>query len=172
MAGFAGKTPMLTDEHPPASLSPASSAMVTSPLLRELVAVQGELWVTAVGRSMWPTIDEGDRVLLRPLPGRTLAVGDVVVRDVRGMPTAHRIAAASVNGVVTIGDGCTRADPRVAHSSLAAVAVARERSGVLTAVTRSLEFGMAPLLRGEWWRARLGFARIVRATRRVEWLRG
>ena len=155
---------MLTDEHPPASLSPASSAMVTSPLLRELVAVQGELWVTAVGRSMWPTIDEGDRVLLRPL-GRTPGTGDVVVRDVRGLQTAHRIAEVGAGGVVTIGDGCVRADPRVAHSELSAVAVARERSGVLTTVARTLEFGVVPLLRGEWWRARLAAATIVRAAR-------
>jgi len=110
---------------------------------------------------MWPTIADGDRVLMRVLT-RSPARGDIVLLDVSGRPTAHRVLAISAGKVTTSGDACHVVDPTVAVEALAGLAVVRDRQGTLTSLALTSEFGMSALLRGMWWTARAQAARLWR----------
>lgn len=113
---------------------------------REVVAAGGEMWLGVTGRSMTPTIAEGDSVLLTRVDGR-VREGDVVLAAGPPGPVLHRVRAASAVAVVTQGDACVTPDHGVPHASVVARAVAVRRGEVVAALTPTLRFGVAPLVR-------------------------
>lgn len=73
----------------------------------------------ASGQSMWPTVRDGDEVLIAPLsPASPLAVGDVVLFvSPRGL-VLHRIIALAHDHIATKGDAEPRPDLRVPRTAI------------------------------------------------------
>ena len=130
-------------------------------LLRGVVEARGQFWVTARGGSMWPTIRDGDEVLLVPL-GRP-RVGDVVVLDLGSRLVLHRVVRARDALLVTRGDASRCEDGHVSMDDVVGRAVAARRGGsTVVALVPTLRFGLMPTLRGLRWHLRLTVARLWR----------
>jgi signal peptidase I len=60
------------------------------------------------GTSMYPTLEEGDMVVISNVQYSSLSVGDIIVYDppcsATGNSVIHRIVAIEVNGLITKGD--------------------------------------------------------------------
>lgn len=69
-------------------------------------------WVEMRGFSMAPALATGDWIRVAPLEG-TPSAGHTVVILRGGRLVAHRVVAVDGDGVVTRGDACAAADPRV-----------------------------------------------------------
>jgi hypothetical protein len=76
-------------------------------------------------------------------------------------PMLHRVTAATDVQVTTRGDACAADDPPAPPGAVVARAIAVRRGSVVAALTPTLRFGLAPLLRF-WVRS------LRRATRRTE----
>src|SRR5512140_4032334 len=86
-------------------------------------------WQPVRGRSMLPTLREGDEVLLEP--AAELALGEVVVARVpsRRGTILHRVVGLDGARVVTRGDACLRSDPPVPRANVLFRATAFRRPG-------------------------------------------
>lgn len=140
----------------------AGSREWSADLLRAVVEARGQFWVTARGGSMWPTIRDGDEVLLVPL-GRP-RVGDVVVLDLGSRLVLHRVVRAGDALLVTRGDASRCEDGHVSLADVVGRAVAARRGSTVLALVPTLRFGLLPTLRGLRWRLRLTVARLWRRT--------
>ncbi len=69
-------------------------------------------WVEMRGFSMAPALATGDWIRVAPPTGAPSAGHTVVIRR-GGRLVAHRVVAVDDDGVVTRGDACAAADPRV-----------------------------------------------------------
>lgn len=60
------------------------------------------------GTSMYPTLEEGDMVVVVSVPYSSIKVGDIVVYDppcsATGNPVIHRVVGVDAGGLVTMGD--------------------------------------------------------------------
>ncbi len=122
-------------------------------------------WQTVHGRSMRPTLADGDEVLLEHLSSPP-APGDVVVaRRSRGGLVLHRVVASGRAGIETQGDACAEADPIFPPRAVLFRATLRRRGGRVTPIPPRpaalrirwrLRRRLAPLTAalGRWWRAR------------------
>ncbi len=150
--------------------SAASFARTHSALIAAAVAHAvgdgREIWVRGLGGSMWPTIRDGDRVLLSDIEG-TPRRGDVVLVARRKDNTLHRVVEVTGRHVVTSADASGVADPPAPHESVIArgVAVERGRSRRLVALRPTLRFGILPLVRHALLEARRALVRRARARR-------
>jgi hypothetical protein len=138
---------------------------LTAPdFVRSVLRSGGELWLPAVGQSMWPTIRHGARVLIaahaEPKAGRVALV------DLCGCLTLHRVVEARAGTVRTAGDAVSRSDAPAPAAAIVGVAVAADHGGRVTALVPTTRFGAIALLRGvrAWLR--------MRATRAYRRLRG
>jgi hypothetical protein len=113
---------------------------------RTVVSAGGEMWLRVTGRSMTPTLGEGDSVLLSG-PGGRVRPGDVVLAAAPRGPLLHRVRRVSGATVVTQGDACDTADGELESDAVVARAVAVRRGQVVAALTPTLRFGVGPLLR-------------------------
>jgi hypothetical protein len=120
--------------------------------IRDRLAAAGEVWMPVGGRSMTPTIAAGDSVLLVPAPNRP-EPGDIVLNAAGPTPMLHRVTAATEVLVTTRGDACESDDPPAPPAAIVARAIAVRRGSVVAALTPTLRFGVAPLLRF-WVRSR------------------
>lgn len=117
------------------------------------------------GRSMHPTIRDGEAVLVVPVDAHALRSGDIVlyVRDHRLW--AHRVIRrrgfAEAMILITQGDSACRPDPPIAASQVIGRVIAVERFGRWYRLdARWHRYGR--LIR-QWvrrWRCRLGFCRL------------
>jgi hypothetical protein len=123
------------------------------------------IWQTVRGRSMAPTLLEGDEVRLAFVEG-TPAPGDVVVARGPAGLVVHRVVAAGPAAVVTRGDACPKDDPPWSPRQVIFRALARRRRGreerippAPPEVLRRLRllarsFASRAAAPGRWWRAR------------------
>jgi hypothetical protein len=114
--------------------------------IRDRLAAAGEVWMPVGGRSMTPTIAAGDTVFLVS-PTRAPDAGDIVLNAAGPTPMLHRVTAATEVLVTTRGDACESDDPPAPHGAIVARAIAVRRGSVVAALTPTLRFGIAPLLR-------------------------
>lgn len=131
-------------------------------------------WWRPRGLSMAPTIRDGDRVLIAPVPATSLRLGDVVKFWLEGELRLHRLIrrGSSPDGawLEFHGDRLTEPDPRVRPAAVIGIARAVERDGHLRRLD-SLPARLAALARVV--AARLGTDRGGRwSTRRSGWSRG
>ena len=61
------------------------------PLVRQLLGQGLSVRFTASGRSMLPTIRDGDQLLVEPVNPSSIRRGDVVLAEYRGLMRAHRV---------------------------------------------------------------------------------
>jgi hypothetical protein len=80
---------------------------------------------------MWPSIRDGDRILIEPVRLSTLRIGDVIVYDDGRKVVAHRLIRIGQQGAevrFTAKGDCLRGpDPPLASASVAGRVVAVER---------------------------------------------
>ena len=132
---------------------------------REITSAGGELHVALTGRSMVPTLEPGDRLVLGTIPAR-LPAGCIVLAEVQGRPVVHRVSTSLPDGTVGMrGDACREHDSPVSRDEVAACLVASERAGVWCAHTLTLRFGVQAAARGVRFRIRARLAHLWRALR-------
>jgi len=84
------------------------------------------------GTSMYPTLEEGDMVVVSSVPYSSLKVGDIIVYDppcsATGNSVIHRIVGIVVDGLITKGDnnGGTDQDAGIATGPITASCVEGE----------------------------------------------
>jgi hypothetical protein len=108
---------------------------------------RGATRIGVTGRSMEPTLREGDSVMAEPLRGEAPLPGEVVlVRGAGARPAVHRVVARRKGPdgwlFVTMGDAGRCLDGVIDGSGIIARATAVERDGVLVA--------LAPRRAGAW----------------------
>lgn len=108
-------------------------------LVAEVLRGGHSVTIRANGASMMPAIWPGDRLTIRPLDARWLAIGEVALtQHSRGL-RAHRVVAQSVAdgpiGIVTRGDALDHPDCVVAAENVLGIVVCR--NGVPLATTTS-----------------------------------
>ena len=135
------------------------------PVVREVLSVAGSARVRAAGMSMWPTIENGSLVTVRPLPER-LRIGQVILMDWGGRPVLHRIYRLDRDTVYTIGDACLEPDPPTRRADVCALAVAVSTERGHVTLIGSWEFGARSWLVYVASRSRLAMARAWRRLRR------
>lgn len=87
------------------------------PALLALLEAGHQARFIASGDSMYPTIRDGEAVIVEPCDPASLRVGDVVLtRAPRGL-TAHRIVRLTPEAITTRGDNAVRNDPPVPPSA-------------------------------------------------------
>jgi len=92
------------------------------------------VWLPVSGRSMAPSLVEGDEVLLVPAAG-CFEIGEVVgVRRGGGGLLLHRVVAHNPEGVVTRGDACQRSDAAAPPRAVLLKAVQRRRAGQVSPI--------------------------------------
>lgn len=130
-------------EPPPAVTAPASSP---SPAGEAHRVQPAPFWLPVQGRSMLPTLREGDEVLLDS--AAALALGDVVVlrHPTRSGTLLHRVIDVDEGRVVTQGDNCRRPDPPARRAQVLFRATIVRREG------REGPIPPAPVRRRPWWR--------------------
>jgi len=107
----------------------------------------------AHGRSMFPTVRDGDVVTVQPVEPRALRVGDIAFHAAGGgRPVAHRLLARSGHGAGLSFRTCGDSDPGpgevVGAEAVLGRVVAVERGGKLTRLDRGLWRMAGPLLAG------------------------
>ena len=111
------------------------------------------------GRSMWPTLIEGDRVVIAPRD--EYQVGDLLAFDV-GKPslTVHRLLQKDEGRLRTRGDGMEYVDPWLEPDQVAGVVVRVERGWRSALYNRWFQ----PMTLGAWrrrWRRRIDGEELV-----------
>lgn len=97
-------------------------------LARELLARGQTVRYRARGRSMWPSILDGDRLTLAPLCG-AIRAGDVVFLPTDDFGLAHRVVGRLGRWCILKGDGRIRPDGIHRVDVFAARVVQIERDG-------------------------------------------
>jgi hypothetical protein len=129
-------------------------------IVRASLEMRGDVWLSCSGGSMWPTVRDGDEVLVAPID-RPVRRGEVVlVGTARGL-TLHRVVATEGDAIRAAGDASRCEDPPCSRSSVIARAIA-VRGHHLAALTPTLRFGILPAVRWLFARARLASARAYR----------
>jgi signal peptidase I len=96
-------------------------------LAQDLLARGNAVRFSAEGASMFPTICDGDPIVVEPVDPETIVVGDIVLYRQRGRAIVHRVAEIRTTptaGVILVmrGDGKAESDAAVgAHQVLGKV---------------------------------------------------
>jgi signal peptidase I len=110
-------------------MAPSLFADLATQLLARGVTVR----FRAAGRSMLPTVRDGDCLIVAPVSAREIAVGDVVLCEGRRGPVAHRVAAIETDAgtarFVLRGDASFEDDAPIDEAQLRGRVVAVERGG-------------------------------------------
>lgn len=121
----------------------ADSALF-SHLAHELLAKGASLRFEAKGRSMWPTIHDGDILHVEPARVEELRVGHIVLFKGDEGLKAHRIVRREGKSFFTRGDAGIENDGKIAAEAVIGKVVSRERGAT----------GEPQPLSGAWDRAR------------------
>lgn len=87
-------------------------------LAREHLAAGHVLKAVASGRSMWPTVRDGEVVEIRPASAESVVLGDVVLVEQGGALVLHRVVGRQGELLVTRGDARPFPDPLVAPQAV------------------------------------------------------
>jgi hypothetical protein len=101
----------------------------TAALAAETLAAFGRLRLRLAGTSMLPALRPGDEVEFHALVASGAKAGDVVLFRRGGGLVAHRVLAATDEGLVTQGDSLDAPDPMVAYTDVLGLGVALTRNG-------------------------------------------
>lgn len=124
------------------------SAPDAARLIRDAVAVGGELWVRGSGWSMHPTIRHADPVLLAPLEAKgAVRRGQIVIVPLGPRLMLHRVVDVQGDVILTRGDARQRNDAPVSRSAVVARALAVRNNHTLTPLVFTRRFGIASLVR-------------------------
>ena len=124
------------------------SAPDAARLIRDAVAVGGELWVRGSGWSMHPTIRHADPVLLAPLEAKgAVRRGQIVIVPLGPRLMLHRVVDVQGDVILTRGDARQRNDTPVSRSAVVARALAVRNNRTLTPLVFTRRFGIASLVR-------------------------
>ncbi len=88
-------------------------------LARDHLARGRPLTLEAVGHSMWPLIQHGDRIVVQP--PAPLQLGDLVLIDLHDRLVLHRVIAITPTHITTKGDAVPHADPPIAATAILGV---------------------------------------------------
>ena len=105
-------------------------------LIAEVVGRGGHLEIAAVGFSMAPAIQPGDKLVLGPLHDEEPRLGQVVVVPRAGSLLAHRVVEVGAR-LIARGDACAADDPPFTRSEILAV-VRSVRTPILQRARRLL----------------------------------
>jgi SOS-response transcriptional repressor LexA len=125
----------------------------------ELIASGKSFRFCARGRSMNPTIQDGDTLHVEPITGAP-KIGEIVFFSLDGEFKAHRVVARSGSGFVTRGDAGIEFDGVVSQTGIVGRVVAVERKdgrtvsmvglfALMKFVSRELRRKISALLRQE-----------------------
>ncbi|MBS2028354.1 MAG: S24/S26 family peptidase [Deltaproteobacteria bacterium] len=89
-------------------------------LIREVVGRGGHLEIAAVGLSMAPAIQPGDKLVLGPLHHEEPRPGQIVLVAREGSLLAHRVVEVGAR-ITARGDACDADDPPFTRSEILAV---------------------------------------------------
>jgi hypothetical protein len=111
----------------------------------------------AAGRSMRPTVRDGECLVVAPVVPREVVRGDVVLCQTWRGPVAHRVVAverdaSGVSRLVLRGDASLEPDRPLPATSLRARVIGVERAGHVRSLARPGELSRA-------WRAAIRHAR-------------
>jgi hypothetical protein len=95
-------------------------------LTSELIAGGYGLRFQAVGRSMLPTIQDGDIVHVRPVAGDMLKIGDIVLLRTGEQFKAHRIIRKRGQFYITRGDAGVDIDGEIRCDQILGRVIAKE----------------------------------------------
>lgn len=95
--------------------------------------------LTLRGRSMYPTLHEGDTLMLEPLAGKKPVLGDVYLFRCGGMHLLHRLIAIDENGCLFQGDNNYTTE-HVRKEDVLARLVSVTRPGRVTIATHSSQW--------------------------------
>jgi signal peptidase I len=110
----------------------AQSAIFAN-LVQEFIDTGNSFRFQARGRSMWPTIRDGEFLHVKPIDKRRLKLGDIVLFRREGVFKAHRIIRRKRDFVLIRGDACIDSDGWIAIPEiLGRVASAEGRDGRTT----------------------------------------
>ena len=142
---------------------PAVQAAMHAEALRVRLSASGEEWIRASGGSMWPTILDGDEVLVAK-PTGTPRAGQVVLVELPPRLMLHRVARSAA-GLTTIGDASEQEDGPLRAAGIVATALAARRGGRTIALAPTMRFGVPAFARWALLALRLAAARAWRAVR-------
>lgn len=110
-----------------------AAPLTVAELCSELLASGSRVSLTATGRSMHPTIRDGEAIVVEPVPASALRRGEVAVVRTAGGITAHRFRRLAGAGqammVVCRGDNAAADDPPVPAEAVVGRVVAVRRRG-------------------------------------------
>jgi hypothetical protein len=90
-------------------------------LLREVLAMEGHLELTATGDSMRPAVMAGDSLIIGPLRPGEPRLGQLVAWSAKDRVIVHRVIDLEGSGFTSAGDACPGPDPRLSRSHLIGV---------------------------------------------------
>ncbi|HWH56707.1 MAG TPA: S26 family signal peptidase, partial [Terriglobales bacterium] len=105
-------------------IEPRQQSAVFGTLARELIAHGKGFRFCARGRSMWPTIQDGDILHVEPFT-KSPKRGDIVLFFREGKFGAHRIIGGADNNYVTRGDAGMEIDGVVRREEMIGKVVAK-----------------------------------------------
>jgi len=114
-------------------------------LTSELIAGGFGLRFQAIGRSMLPTIHDGEIVHVKPVAGNTLRIGDIVLLRSGAEFKAHRIIRKRGECFITRGDAGIDTDGEIRRDQILGRVIAKE------------SFNSRRLVRLDGMRTRLSF---------------
>jgi signal peptidase I len=122
------------DFRPNVLVSPSVAQPSLAVLSSELLKTGYRIRFRASGKSMQPTIREGEVISVAPVHPLRVKRGDIVLYRVRGKVIAHRVIAvdkqvAKSPVFILRGDAAATCDPPVAAAQVLGLVVATERSG-------------------------------------------
>jgi len=106
----------------------AQSAIFAN-LVQEFIDTGNSFRFQARGRSMWPTIRDGELLHVKPIGKGQLKLGEIVLFRHGGEFKAHRIIGRNRDSVLTRGDACIDADGWIAIPEILGRVVAAESDG-------------------------------------------
>ena len=130
-----------------------SQSALFGSLSKELLAGGMGFRFQARGRSMAPSIWDGETVHVQPVAVETLRKGDIVLFSDGAHFRAHRLLKAGPEAFVTQGDAALESDGIVRPEQILGKVIAKEESA--DGVTRVVKLGAAP---GRRYRVRRAFA--------------
>jgi signal peptidase I len=101
------------------------SALFTE-LTHQLLRARAGFRFEAKGRSMWPTIADGDLLYVHAADFEKLRVGDIVLLNGADGMKAHRIICRREDSFITRGDAGVEADGKVTREQVLGKVVAKE----------------------------------------------
>ena len=106
-----------------------AESVIFGDLVQEFLDTGNSFRFQARGRSMWPTIRDGEFLHVEPLGDRQLRLGEVVLFRRGGVFKAHRVIRRNRDFVLVRGDACIDSDGWIAVAEILGRVVAAERGG-------------------------------------------